>query len=105
MRQRRSATGASTWSPTSPIRRRWPSAPSGTNERTAEGYLAQIPPGRRGTVDDMAAAVRSRAGPESSWIPGQILNVDGGHTLRRGPDLGPLLGVHFEKALNARLGS
>lgn len=27
------------------------------------------------------------AGDESSWVTGQCLGVDGGHTLRRGPDV------------------
>ncbi len=50
-------------------------------------YLAQMPISRLGTVEDVAAAVRYLAGPESSWVTGQLLAVDGGHTLRRGPDL------------------
>ena len=81
------------------------SDPLVTHEPTRDDYLAQMPLGRLGTVDDIAAAVRFLAGPESSWITGQILNVDGGHTLRRGPNLEPLLGVHFAEALNAHLGA
>jgi NAD(P)-dependent dehydrogenase (short-subunit alcohol dehydrogenase family) len=50
-------------------------------------YLAQMPLGRLGTVEDVAAAVRYLAGPESSWVTGQCIGVDGGHSLRRGPDL------------------
>ena len=80
------------------------SDPLVSHEATREDYLAQMPLGRLGTVDDIAAAVRFLAGPESSWITGQILNVDGGHTLRRGPNLDALLGVHFADALNTRLG-
>jgi NAD(P)-dependent dehydrogenase (short-subunit alcohol dehydrogenase family) len=38
--------------------------------------------GRHGEVDDIAAAVRYFAGPESAWTTGQLLTVDGGHTLR-----------------------
>jgi len=51
-----------------------------------DDYLAQMPLGRLGTVDDVAAAVRFLAGPESSWITGECLAVDGGHHLRRGAD-------------------
>ncbi len=58
-----------------------------TNEEIVDDYLAQMPLRRLGTVDDIAAAVRFLLGPESSWITGQCLGVDGGHTLRRGPDL------------------
>jgi len=50
-------------------------------------YLAQMPLARLGEVDDIAAGVRYLAGPESSWVTGQCLGIDGGHTLRRGPDL------------------
>ena len=80
------------------------SDPLVTHEATRDDYLAQMPLGRLGTVDDVAAAVRFLAGPESTWITGQILNVDGGHTLRRGPNLEPLIGTHFADALQARLG-
>lgn len=49
-----------------------------------EDYLAETPIGRLGTVDDVARAVRFLAGPESGWITGERLSVDGGHHLRRG---------------------
>ncbi len=57
-----------------------------------DDYLAQIPLHRVGKVEDVAEAVRFLAGPESSWITGACLAVDGGHHLRRGADyslLGP----------------
>jgi len=79
------------------------SDPLVSHEPTRDDYLAQMPLGRLGTVDDVAAAIRFLAGPESSWITGQMLNVDGGHTLRRGPNLDALLGVHFADALQTRL--
>jgi NAD(P)-dependent dehydrogenase (short-subunit alcohol dehydrogenase family) len=50
-------------------------------------FLEQVPLGRLGEPDDIAAAIRYLAGPESSWVTGQILTVDGGNTLRRFPDL------------------
>lgn len=51
-----------------------------------DDYLGQIPLGRVGTVEDVAEAVRFLAGPESSWVTGECLAVDGGHHLRRGAD-------------------
>ena len=48
-------------------------------------YMAQMPIPRVGTVDDVAASVRFLLGPESSWITGVSLSIDGGHHLRRGP--------------------
>lgn len=61
--------------------------PLAANPGIVEDYLEQMPLGRLGTVDDVADAVRYLAGPESSWVTGQIFATDGGHTLRRGPDL------------------
>ena len=50
-----------------------------------DDYIDQMPLARLGRVDDIAAAVRYLAGPESDWVTGQCLAVDGGHSLRRGP--------------------
>jgi len=54
-------------------------------------FLAEQPIARTGEPDDVAAAVRFLAGPESSWITGQCVNVDGGHTIRKFPDLSDLV--------------
>ncbi|MEI8241004.1 MAG: SDR family NAD(P)-dependent oxidoreductase [Actinomycetota bacterium] len=62
-----------------------------STESIVDDYLDQMPLRRLGTVDDIAAAVRFLLGPESSWVTGQCLSVDGGHTLRRGPNLTPLM--------------
>lgn len=59
-----------------------------------DDYIAQMPLARTGTPEDVARAVRFLCGPESGWITGQALGVDGGHTLRRGPDL-----EHWSRAL------
>ncbi len=57
-----------------------------------DDYLAEMPISRLGTVEDIAAAVRFLGGPESGWITGEALAVDGGHHLRRGADYGLLFG-------------
>ncbi len=54
-----------------------------------DDYLAQMPLGRAGRPDDIAGLVRFLAGPESTWITGQTIGIDGGHHLRRGPDYTP----------------
>jgi len=56
-------------------------------ESVHQDYLSCMPLGRTGTVDDISAAVRFLCGPETSWITGVNLSVDGGHHLRRGPDV------------------
>lgn len=55
-----------------------------------DDYLAGMPIGRVGRVEDIAAVVRFLAGPESSWITGVNLPVDGGHHLRAGANYGLL---------------
>jgi len=57
-----------------------------------EDYLAEMPIRRLGTVEDVADAVRFLAGPESRWITGECLAVDGGHHLRRGANYALLFG-------------
>ena len=49
----------------------------------------QIPSGRLGRAEEVAELVRFLAGPESAWITGQAISIDGGHSLRRGPDYTP----------------
>ncbi|MFT4659539.1 MAG: NAD(P)-dependent dehydrogenase (short-subunit alcohol dehydrogenase family) [Candidatus Aldehydirespiratoraceae bacterium] len=56
-----------------------------------DDYLDQMPLGRAGTIDDIAALVRFLAGPESSWITGECISADGGHHLRRGPNIEPVM--------------
>lgn len=70
-----------------------------------EDYLAQMPLGRLGTPEDVAEAVRFLAGPEASWITGQLLGVDGGHSLRRGPDLDPLFSATTEPQMDEIMGN
>lgn len=50
-------------------------------------FIEQMPLGRAGVPDDIAQGVRFLAGPESGWMTGQSFAVDGGHELRRNPDL------------------
>ena len=57
-----------------------------------DDYLAEMPISRVGTVEAIAAAVRFLGGPESGWITGESLAVDGGHHLRRGANYGLLFG-------------
>ena len=62
-----------------------------------DDYLECMPISRVGTVEDIAAMARFLLGPESTWITGQAINVDGGHDLTRGPSyreiLEPLFGA------------
>lgn len=56
-----------------------------------EDYQACTPLPRIGEPEDIAALARFLLGDESTWITGQIINVDGGQMLRRGPDFSSML--------------
>ena len=49
-----------------------------------------------GEPDDVADLARFLIGPESRWITGQIIDVDGGHSLRRGPDYTAFVEPRFD---------
>ncbi|MGC5028042.1 SDR family NAD(P)-dependent oxidoreductase [Tsukamurella sp. DT100] len=49
-----------------------------------DSRVAQIPAGRPGTPEEVAAAVAYLAAPDAGWTTGQILQVNGGTLLGRG---------------------
>jgi len=54
-------------------------------------FLEQIPLGHTGEPMDQAEAIRFLAGPESKWLTGQSIAVDGGNELRRAPNVADLV--------------
>lgn len=72
----------------------------------AEQFLPEFPLARLGEPDDVARAVRFLAGPESGWMTGECLNVDGGNHLRGSPDLSAMVeAIHGkERVAAARAG-
>jgi 3-oxoacyl-[acyl-carrier protein] reductase len=48
------------------------------NEQQRQQLLSQIPAGRLGTVEDVAATVLFLASPQAAYITGQTLHVNGG---------------------------
>ncbi|HEX7136013.1 MAG TPA: SDR family oxidoreductase, partial [Iamia sp.] len=71
-----------------------------------DDYLAQMPISRVGHVDDIAQAVRFLCGPESGWVTGVALSVDGGMHVRRGPDLDSMARMLYgDEALDGPLAS
>ena len=61
-------------------------APITGGGKLLDHYIENMPLGRVGTVDDVASLVRFLAGPESAWITGACIPIDGGHHLRTGAD-------------------
>lgn len=54
-------------------------------------YASCTPLPRPGEVEDIANAAIFLLSDAASWITGQTINVDGGHCLRRGPDMSAML--------------
>jgi len=75
------------------------------NPTMMAAFLAGQAIKRHGAPDDIAQAVRYFAGPESSWTTGQLLTVDGGHTLRAFIDYGELLPMPDQRAVILGAGS
>jgi len=66
-------------------------------------FLAEQPLKHLGEPEEIADAIRFLCGPESRWITGQNLTIDGGHSLRAFPELadvarGAIGDERFERA-------
>jgi NAD(P)-dependent dehydrogenase (short-subunit alcohol dehydrogenase family) len=68
------------------------------NEPVIAQFLAEKPLGRTGVPDDIAAGVRYLAGPESSWVTGQSIGIEGGNELTKAPYLEGLVRSRFGDA-------
>lgn len=60
------------------------------SEVSRDEYLRLMPISRIGKPEDVGNLVAFLLSDEASWITGQSVPVDGGHTIRKGPDLRPL---------------
>ena len=66
-------------------------------------YIENTPLGDVGQPYDVAALVKFLLSHESRWITGQCINVDGGHSLRRGPQFTQFLGNFSDDELQGEL--
>ncbi len=69
-------------------------APLWQNEGVVAEYLRRMPISRLGEPRDVGPFVAFLLSDEASWITGQCIGVDGGHTIRQGPDLVEALFSH-----------
>ncbi len=64
-----------------------------------ESYIRNTPMGGVAHPEDVAEAVRFLIGPESRFVTGTLIYVDGGHHLRAGPDFRPFTGLGPDQLL------
>jgi len=57
------------------------------NAGAVDEYLSRMPISRLGEPDDIGRLVCFLLSDDASWITGQCIGADGGHSLRQGPDL------------------
>ena len=65
------------------------------SQEVAEDYRQCTPLPRIGEVGDVANLAMFLLSDAANWITGQVINVDGGHGLRRGPDMSAMLSPVF----------
>jgi NAD(P)-dependent dehydrogenase (short-subunit alcohol dehydrogenase family) len=61
------------------------------------GWVNNTPMGDVGQPEDVAGLVRFLIGPDSRWITGTAITIDGGNSLRSGPDFGPFVDQMYGK--------
>ncbi|MGV0873227.1 SDR family NAD(P)-dependent oxidoreductase [Mycolicibacterium sp. XJ879] len=62
-------------------------APAAAVPGVVEEYVENTALGRAGTPDDIAEAVRYLCSPASSWLTGEVLDLNGGAHMKRYPDV------------------
>ncbi|MGH3553876.1 MAG: SDR family oxidoreductase, partial [Mycobacterium sp.] len=66
-------------------------APITESPQLSEDYRICTPLPRVGEVTDIANMAMFLLSDAAAWVTGQVINVDGGHLLRRGPDFTAML--------------
>ncbi|WP_343576311.1 SDR family oxidoreductase [Mycobacterium sp.] len=70
-------------------------APITGSAELSEDYAACTPLPRVGEAEDIANMAMFLLSDAAGWVTGQVINVDGGHLLRRGPDFTAMLEPAF----------
>ncbi len=70
-------------------------APMLSVQSIVDDYLEQMPLARTGTDDEVSDLVCFLLSSRSGWMTGQCIGIDGGHHLRRGPNIEPVISQIF----------
>ena len=70
-------------------------APITDSPELSEDYRSCTPLPRVGEAEDIANMAMFLLSDAAGWVTGQVINVDGGHLLRRGPDFSAMLEPAF----------
>ncbi|HMV71790.1 MAG TPA: SDR family oxidoreductase [Pseudomonadales bacterium] len=73
------------------------------DRETYDQMVIENPLGRIGEPRDIAAGVRYLAGPESSWVTGESIAIDGGNEMRKAGDMSLLAERIYGAEVFARL--
>ena len=71
------------------------------NAPVIDQFIAEMPLGRTGVPDDVGAGVRYLAGPESAWVTGQSIGIEGGNELTKAPYLESFMRKRFADPASA----
>ena len=71
------------------------------NAPVIDQFIAEMPLGRTGVPDDVGTGVRYLAGPESAWVTGQSIGIEGGDELTKAPYLESFMRKRFADPMSA----
>jgi enoyl-[acyl-carrier-protein] reductase (NADH) len=67
-----------------------------------ENMEAITPLRLEGSGEEIGEAIAYLSGPRGTWVTGQVLSVDGGHSIPQGASFEPVVRVAFPELITAK---